>query len=112
MNLDAYWAALETRKIADGAISTAGSGRGAASTIRRGTVDERGSRAATTVMLMIAPTPLDADEVVCDANWTGASGFPALYRAGRMTDAAMVITARATPASPSATRGTDDTYVL
>jgi hypothetical protein len=75
MNLDAYWAALETRKIADGAVSTAGSGRGAASTIREEAAADRDSRAATTVMLMIAP-PWDADAVVCDANWSGASGFP------------------------------------
>jgi hypothetical protein len=62
-------------------------------------------------MLMTEATPL-GDDVVCAANAGSASEFAESCRAGRMTDVAMVIAAMAMPANPSATRGTDDTYVL
>lgn len=102
--LFAYRAAVEMRKIADEVVSPDGPGLGAASSIRRG-LDDRGSRAATTVMLVIAPVPLDAAGMVCDARCKGDSLLPESTLAGKMTDTAIVIAARAVPTNPNARRG-------
>lgn len=92
-------------------VSPSRPGRGAASPGRTGTVDELGSRAATTVILMPVTRPLDAGGVAVDATSTRGSRPIESICAGRITDTAMVITVMATPAIPSATRGLDGSYV-
>jgi hypothetical protein len=103
--LPAYRAAVEIRKIGDEVVSPDGAGLAAASTLRREPVEDRGSRAATTVMLKTAAAALDPAGIVCDASCKRGSGFPELTRAGRMTDTAIVTAARAAPTNPNARWG-------
>src|SRR6478672_10804559 len=103
--LPAYRAAVEIRKIGDDVVSPDGARLDAASALRREPVDDRGSRAATTVMLMTAPAPPDAAGIVCDASCRCGSGLPPPSRAGRMTDTAIVTAARAAPTNPNARWG-------
>jgi len=110
--LTAYRAAVEMRKIADEVVSPDGAGLVAVSTIRKGLVDDRGSRAATTVMLVMAPAVLEATGIACDARCKRGSGPPESTCAGRMTAMAIVAAARAAPASPKARRGRLDGYEL
>jgi hypothetical protein len=101
--LPVYRAAVEIRKIGDEVVSPDGAELGAASTLRREPVDDRGSRAATTVMLMTAP--LDPAGIACAASCKCGAGFPASTRAGRMTDTAIVNAAKAAPTNPNARCG-------
>jgi hypothetical protein len=101
--LPVYRAAVEIRKIGDEVVSPDGAELGAASTLRREPVDDRGSRAATTVMLMTAP--LDAAGIACAASCKCGAGFPESTRAGRMTDTAIVNAAKAAPTNPNARCG-------
>jgi len=103
--LTAYRAAVEMCKIADETVSPVSPALGGAPTIRRGAIDDRGSRAATTAMLVMASMPADAGGVVCDAKTRGCSRFPESSCAGRMTATAIVIAVMTMPANPNATRG-------
>jgi hypothetical protein len=105
--LTAYRAAVEIRRIGDEDVSPDTPGPGGATAMRRGLVDGRGSRAATTVMLMTAPFATVAAGIAREARCDGCSTRECT-RAGRMTDTAIVTAAKAAPTKPSARRGMRD----
>src|SRR5207244_6617046 len=114
---------VDTRMTAGGGV-LARTSCGSAAPIRTGTMDDPGSRAATTSTLVTGDgpgsraattstlvtvaSPLDAGPVGFDAASMGTSRLPASVCAGRITDTAMVITVIATVAIPSTKRGMDD----
>ena len=105
--LTAYRAAVEIRRIGEEVVSPDAPGLGAAPAMRRGLVDGRGSRAATTVILMTGPFWTVAAGIAWEARCDGCS-TPECTRAGRMTDTAIVTAAKAAPTKPSARRGMRD----
>jgi len=104
-NLTAYWSLLDTRTTAGKVVFPGRPGCGAASPIRTGTVDDLGSRAETTSILVTMARPTVAGAVAFDAASVRASRLPESISAGKITDMATVMTVMAIPAIPNATRG-------